>query len=103
MSIYLHTQVSNIARKAEALGEKAGSARRLGEVDMATRRQLLSFPALLLASAALAPAPAWAQDEAPVPETAETETAEAGPAEGPDILVTAQRREQRLTDVGASI
>src|SRR5688500_8463748 len=62
------------------------------------RNGTLSFPAMLMASAVLVPAAARAQDEAPV---AETEAAEA--EEGPDIFVTAQRREQRLTDVGASI
>jgi iron complex outermembrane receptor protein len=65
----------------------------------ATRDRLFHFTALLLASAAL-PAAAWAQDETPAAAAGETAAAE---SEGPDIVVTAQRREQRLTDVGASI
>ena len=65
---------------------------------MARHRHLIALPAMLLASAAFAPA-AVAQDETPPV----TEPAEADAQEGPDILVTAQRREQRLTDVGASI
>ena len=56
------------------------------------------FPAMLLASAAMLPAAAHAQDETqPATESAGIED------EDENIVVTAQRREQRLTDVGINI
>ena len=46
--------------------------------------------------------PAWAQDQAPEQQSAEAQTPEP-PAGEQDILVTAQRREQRLQDVPVAV
>src|SRR5687767_5146962 len=76
---------------------EAGIHPRLGEVGMkATRVSLRSGAALLLLAGM--PMAAWAQHEAPpATENAVEEEDEQ------NIIVTAQRREERLTDVGISI
>jgi iron complex outermembrane receptor protein len=62
----------------------------------ATRISLRSGAALLLLAGM--PAAAWAQDETPPAADTAAEEADEG-----NIIVTAQRREERLTDVGISI
>src|SRR6218665_1763058 len=64
-------------------------------------RRAVSFTALMLGSAAMLPGVAWAQNADPETQAAQANDAPAAqvPDDGNDIVVTAQRRAERLQDV----